>query len=298
MPVADLVKTTANLIKQDSICEAQPFLKWAGGKSQLLNHLIEHVPVDFNKYIEPFLGGGALFFELNPDSAVISDANEELINTYQVVKTEVENLIDRLSNFDYSEDHYYAVRALDISRLNSVERAARFIFLNKTCFNGLYRVNKKGQFNVPFGKAKNPNFCPENKLRVCSLALQNTVIECGDYKDILTKYAEEKDFIYVDPPYHPVSIYSDFKRYTKDYFYPEDQIALRDMLMTLKERGCYILASNSYCDFICELYKGFAIKKVEARRYINCIGSKRGSVNEVIIVGNVPLTPSKRLASL
>ena len=284
MLTADLVKPITTFTNQSSSCKAQPFLKWAGGKTQLLNNLSEHIPCSFNKYIEPFLGGGALFFELNPNTAVISDANEELINTYQIVKSDVENLIDRLNKFDYSEDFYYSVRALDVSNLSLLERAARFIFLNKTCFNGLYRVNKKGQFNVPFGKAKNPNFCPENKLRACSRALQNTIVECGDYKDILAKYAEANDFIYVDPPYHPVSTYSDFKRYTKDFFYPEDQIALRDTLLALKENGCYILASNSYCDFICELYKDFSIKKVEARRYINCIGSKRGSINELIIL--------------
>lgn len=263
---------------------ASPFLKWVGGKSQLLNDLVKYIPGNYNKYIEPFVGGGALFFNLAPNTAIINDSNEELMNAYKVVRDDVEGLIDLLQTYDYEKDFYYMIRAQSPVALSEIERAARLIYLNKTCFNGLYRVNQKNEFNVPMGRYSNPTICNEEKLIAASKALQNTTIECGDYKKVLTKYASKGDLIYIDPPYHPISSYSDFKRYTKESFYQEDQIILRDFIYELKEKGCFVIASNSHCDFILDLYKDFDIKVVNAKRQINKIAERRNSVNEVIIL--------------
>lgn len=263
---------------------ASPFLKWVGGKSQLLSELTKYVPLKFNSYIEPFVGGGALFFHLSPEVAIINDSNEELINAYRVVRDDVEELIEILSTYDYDEDFYYELRANSPLKLSKIERAARLLYLNKTCFNGLYRVNKKNEFNVPFGSYSNPTICNSEKLLAANKVLQNTIIECGDYKSTLNKYAKRGDLIYIDPPYHPVGEYSDFKRYTKEFFYEQDQIELRDLILKLKKKGCFVIASNSYCDFILDLYKDFDIKVVSAKRYINKIAERRNNINEVIIL--------------
>ncbi len=262
----------------------KPFLKWVGGKTQLLGELKKYVPKNFNRYIEPFVGGGALLFDLAPQKAIINDANEELINTYAVLRDSVDELIDELSGYVYEKDFYYEMRTKDPSELSKIERAARTIYLNKTCFNGIYRVNKKGQFNVPMGRYANPTICDEERLRAAHLALQDVIIECDNYMNVLLKHAKEGDFIYIDPPYHPVGKYSDFKRYTKDFFYKEDQAALRKEILELKDRGCFVMASNSYCDFILDLYKDFDINVVHAKRYINKNASGRGAVKEVIIL--------------
>lgn len=262
----------------------KPFLKWVGGKTQLLDELKKYVPQDFNRYIEPFVGGGALLFDLAPKKAIINDANEELMNTYTVVRDFVDELIEELSQYIYEKDFYYEMRAKDPQKLSKIERAARTIYLNKTCFNGIYRVNKKNEFNVPIGRYSNPTICDVDRLRAAHLALQDVIVECDDYMKVLLKHADKGDFIYIDPPYHPVGKHSDFKRYTKDFFYKEDQIALRKEIMELKSRGCFVMASNSYCDFILDLYKDFDIKVVHARRYVNKIASRRGNVKEVIIL--------------
>lgn len=263
---------------------ASPFLKWVGGKSQLLNELQKYIPQSYNKYIEPFVGGGALFFNLSPETAIINDSNEELINAYKVVRDDVGSLIELLRTYDYEKDFYYQMRAKSPQGLSKIERAARLIYLNKTCFNGLYRVNKKNEFNVPMGRYSNPTICDEDKLIAASKALQNTVIECADYKEVLTEYASRGDLVYIDPPYHPISNYSDFKRYTKEFFYQEDQVILRDFIRELKAKGCFVIASNSHCDFILDLYKDFDIKVVSAKRYINKIAERRNNINEVIIL--------------
>ena len=197
----------------------KPFLKWAGGKTQLLTELHKYVPNNFNKYIEPFIGGGAMFFSLNPHESIIADLNEELVITYRQVKDAVESVIERLETFEHSEDFYYKIRSLDPNELEHNYRAARLIYLNKTCFNGLYRVNKKGQFNVPYGKGKG-SFLNTEVLRNASEFLVETTIIQGDYLDVLTEFAIEGDFIFLDPPYYPVGKYSDFKRYTKEFFLP------------------------------------------------------------------------------
>lgn len=262
----------------------KPFLKWVGGKTQLLDELKKYIPKNFNKYIEPFVGGGALLFDLAPQKAIINDANEELINAYIVLRDDVDGLINELSTYVYCKEFYYEMRAKNPKNLSEIERAARMIYLNKTCFNGLYRVNKKGEFNVPIGRYTNPMICDEEKLRNAHLALQNVTIECTDFIKVLLQYAKKGDLIYIDPPYHPVGKHSDFKRYTKDFFYKEDQVALKELIIELKKRGCFVIASNSHCEFILDLYKDFDIKVVNAKRYINKIAERRNNINEVIIL--------------
>lgn len=199
----------------------KPFLKWAGGKTQLLTELSEFIPFDFNKYIEPFLGGGALYFFLNPRKAVIADLNEELIITYQAIQNNVNEVVEKLKEYKHEESFYYKIRALKPQNLSLSERAARLIFLNKTCFNGLYRVNKKGEFNVPYGKG-NGEFLNEESLRNANEFLQGTEIIYSDYLGLLKNHAKEGDFVFLDPPYYPVGKHANFKRYTKEFLYHED----------------------------------------------------------------------------
>jgi DNA adenine methylase len=181
----------------------KPFLKWAGGKTQLLPELRKHVPVQFNRYIEPMVGAGAMFFDLKPKDAILSDSNEELVNAYIIVRDQVNKLIDGLQHFVNEEKFYYQVREQKPSELSEIQRAARMIYLNKTCFNGLYRVNKAGQFNVPFGHRKNPKICDADNLHAASKALAGVKIFLGDYLKMLGKYAKPGDFVFLDPPYHP-----------------------------------------------------------------------------------------------
>ncbi|HLZ80596.1 MAG TPA: DNA adenine methylase [Ktedonobacteraceae bacterium] len=261
---------------------ASPFLKWVGGKTQLLPALLNYVPAHYNTYIEPFVGGGALFFALQPAKAVLADSNPELINCYRVVRDRVEDLITILSTYTYLEEFYYSLRA-EVPQ-DAILRAARFIYLNRTCYNGLYRVNKQGQFNVPFGRYTNPVICDAERLRAASFALRNTELLCANYQETLDTFAKPGDLIYIDPPYHPVSKYSDFKRYTAEFFYKEDQYLLAHSIKKLAQQGCTVLASNSYCDFILEIYQGCEIIEVTARRNINKDPHKRGEVKEVLIV--------------
>ncbi len=261
---------------------AAPFLKWVGGKTQLLPPLLSYTPDQFNTYIEPFVGGGALFFALQPEKAVLADSNPELINCYTIVRDRVEDLILILAEYPYSEAFYYALRA-EMPQ-DVVLRAARMIYLNRACYNGLYRVNKQGQFNVPFGRYTNPVICDAERLRVASYALRNAELLCANYQETLQLHAQPDDFIYIDPPYHPVSQYSDFKRYTAEFFYAEDQRQLALTAKELAKNGCSVLVSNSYCDFILNIYEGCNIVEVSARRNINKDPDKRGEVKEVLIV--------------
>lgn len=247
----------------------KPFLKWAGGKTQLLQELRKNIPSQYGKYIEPFAGGGALFFHLAPKNAVISDSNEELINAYRVVKQYVNALIKELGKFKNEEAYYYDVRAKDVAELSRVERAARLIYLNKTCYNGLYRVNKKGLFNVPFGKRVNPTICDESSLREASRILKGVEIQHGDYLKVLQRTARAEDFIFLDPPYVPVGEYSDFKRYTKNFFYEEDHLKLKDEIDRLVDLGCYVLITNSDADLILNLYKDYDYRVVNTKRLIS-----------------------------
>lgn len=265
---------------------ARPLLKWAGGKTQLLPHLLHRVPNSFGRYIEPFLGGGALFFSMQPRLSFLSDCNQELINCFQVAQSEVEALIEELKQYRYEKEMYYAVRELDrradFGKLSRIQRAARLIYLNKTCFNGLYRVNSKGQFNVPFGSYTDPTILDAENLRACSAALKGAVIQSGNFEQVL-EIAQQGDFVYFDPPYAPVSDTADFTSYSKEGFDDSAQELLLLVCLQLNQRGVKWMVSNSNVPLIRELYRGFTIEPVGASRAINSKGSKRGAVVELII---------------
>jgi len=250
--------------------EALPFLKWAGGKTQLIPFLERYIPQNYSRYIEPFLGGGALFFNLLPKNSILSDSNWELINAYIAVRDNLDLLLKELLKFENTEEKYYQVREKNPLEMNEVEAAARMIYLNKTCFNGLYRVNKQGRFNVPYGKRENTKFIDIETLTKASKALQGTLILQGDYLEILSMYAQKNDFIFLDPPYYPAGGFSDFKRYTKEFFYENDHIELRNKVLELVDRGCYVVLTNSNTEFVRDLYKGLSFEIVETRRNISC----------------------------
>jgi DNA adenine methylase len=271
-----------------------PFVKWAGGKAQLLNILDTFIPYNFNNYYEPFLGGGSFFYYLikkaknHSFGSFLSDTNCELINAYTVIKDNIDDLISSLSNhqkkyYENSKQYFYILRSSIFE--NNVERASRFIALNKTCFNGLYRVNRKGLFNVPMGRFnKLPLICNEDNLKNINLLLKqvNPVIECKDYKDALSN-AKENDFIYLDPPYKPVSETAYFTKYTNNGFGDKDQVDLSKIVKDLDYKKCKILLSNSNTEFIRKLYSDFNIKEVKVIRAINSKGSKRIGHTELII---------------
>ncbi|MBD2122134.1 DNA adenine methylase [Trichocoleus sp. FACHB-262] len=260
----------------------RPFLKWAGGKSQLISQYQPYFPQEFVTYYEPFLGGGAVFFHLLPKQAILTDINPELVNVYCCVRDQVEPLILRLQEHQkqHSHDYYYQVRAENPT--TNLERAARLIYLNKTCFNGLYRENSKGNFNVPIGRYKNPGICNAELLRSVSLALRSTVIVIKPFEAILD-CANREDFVYFDPPYYPVSSTSNFTAYSRYAFNQEHQIRLRDVFVKLASRGVKVMLSNSDCEFIRELYAGFNIHAIAAARSINSKASKRGKITEVLV---------------
>ncbi|NCC19443.1 DNA adenine methylase [Candidatus Saccharibacteria bacterium] len=270
----------------------KPFVKWVGGKRQLLRQFRElglYPPEDFNPttntYYEPFVGGGAVFFDLLPKSAELSDLNKELVTTYNVIKENVDELIESLQKHIYDKEYYLEVRAKKIEDLSDIEVASRFIFLNRTGFNGLYRVNKSGQFNVPFGRYNNPVICDEDNLRRVSDALQDVTIAHHDYKDVL-KTAKSGDFIYLDPPYYPINATSSFTSYTAEGFLEKEQTELRDTFAKLHEKGCFVMLSNSDTPFINELYSGLdgvTVNKITAGRSINSKGSGRGKITEVLV---------------
>ncbi|MBD2021526.1 DNA adenine methylase [Leptolyngbya sp. FACHB-36] len=260
----------------------RPFLKWAGGKGQLLQQYIPFFPKQFSTYYEPFLGGGAVFFHLLPRQAFLMDINPELVNVFCCVRDCVEDLIEQLREHRdrHSPDYYYTVRAT--SHGTSVERAARLIYLNKTCFNGLYRENTKGQFNVPIGRYKNPAICDAALLGAVSVALRSARIEQCRF-DTVMDYATEQDFVYFDPPYHPISATSKFTAYNRDSFTQADQLRLRDVVVALAERGVKVMLSNSDCPFVRDLYQGFTIHTIVAARSINSNAAKRGKITEVLV---------------
>ena len=271
-------------IKKAILVQAKPILKWAGGKTQMLGDLIPKVPTSYGRYIEPFFGGGAMFFALQPENAVVADSNPELINMYRQVADHVDDVINYLKEYENTSEMFYAVRSLEWTSLPKAEAAARTIFLNKTCFNGLYRVNKQGRFNVPFGKYKNPKICDEDGLRAASEGLKKAEILCGDYLLVLEHYAQPGDFVFLDPPYLPTSEYSDFKRYTKEQFYEEDHVELAKMIMTLHERGCHVILTNSNHPLVHELYAPFTIDVIQTKRYISCNGSTRKGEDVIVTI--------------
>ena len=262
----------------------KPILKWAGGKTQMLDSLLPKVPTSYGRYIEPFIGGGAMFFALQPEQSIIADSNPELINMYRQVASNVDDVIAQLLKYENTPVVFYAVRKQEWSDLSPVEAAARTIFLNKTCFNGLYRVNKQGQFNVPFGNYKNPKICDETTLRAASKVLQKAEILCGDYILVLDHYAKPGDFIFLDPPYLPISENSDFKRYTKEQFYEGNHIELADMVKRLHERGCHIVLTNSNHPLVYELYSPFDIEVIQTKRHISCNGSTRKGEDVIVTI--------------
>ena len=269
--------------KAESV-QARPILKWAGGKTQMLGDLLPKVPTSYGRYIEPFFGGGAMFFALQPESAIIADSNPELINMYQEVANHADNVIQYLKQYENTSEMFYAVRSQEWTTLPKAEAAARTIFLNRTCYNGLYRVNKHGQFNVPYGKYKNPKICDEAGLRAASEALKKADILCGDYLLVLEHHAQPGDFVFLDPPYLPVSEYADFKRYTKEQFYEEDHVELSKVIMALHERGCHVILTNSNHPLVHELYAPFNIDVIQTKRHISCNGSTRKGEDVIVTI--------------
>lgn len=263
---------------------AKPVLKWAGGKTQMLPVLSEKIPMSFEKYIEPFFGGGALFFNLQPKRAVVADSNPELVNLYRALRNAADEVIDALARFRNEEDLYYEVRAQDWQAMTSVDAAARTIYLNRTCFNGLYRVNRAGVFNTPFGHYKSPRIVNEEALRSAGRALQNADIRLGDYAEILIDAAQPGDLVFLDPPYVPLDGFADFKRYTKEQFHIADHVKLADTFRQLDVLGCNLILTNSNHPLTHELYRDFRIEIIPTRRNINSNGKKR--TGEDIIVTN------------
>ncbi len=271
--------------------EAAPFLKWAGGKTQLLGRVLPQLPEKIKTYYEPFIGGGAVFFALANQKrfkrAVIGDQNPALVEAYQTVRDEPQALIELLeehAHYAKDQEYFYSVRAVDIESLSVVERVARLMFLNKTCFNGLYRVNRKGQFNVPFGRYAKPRVLDEGRIMACSKALQGVKIVQGDFA-ALAKKAKERDAIYFDPPYVPISKTSSFMSYDKHPFGPTEHQRLVDAYKACWERGATAVLSNSDCPETRKLYSGLDVQIVSASRSINSAAGKRGKINELLVVG-------------
>lgn len=263
---------------------ATPFVKWAGGKRGIMKTLIARLPDSFETYWEPFAGGAALFFKLADSgkitNAYLSDNNFDLIIAYNVIKHNPKPLIRQLRKHAvrHNRSYYYEIRAQHTLQ-NPIEIAARFIYLNKTCFNGLHRVNTRGEFNVPIGNNTNPDIVAENNLMACKNVLAMAIIEHREFDTIEPR---NKDFVYFDPPYHPTPN-SSFTKYTKQDFTEKDQVRLRDFIVDLSKQGIKIMLSNSNVPFIHELYKDFQILMIQAPRVINCKPSQRNAVNELLI---------------
>lgn len=274
------------------MCKEIPkFVKWAGGKGQLLEQFKPLFPKKFNKYFEPFVGSGAVFFYIVQNfkfkKIIISDINKELINAYEIIKSDVERLIVELKQHkEYhlveGKKYYLIIRATNPNDLPALERAARFIYLNKTCFNGLYRVNSKGKFNVPMGAYKNPDIVQEDRLRLVSELLKDVIIKVISFEKIIN-LAKKEDFIYFDPPYYPLKKGKSFTTYTKDIFLEKEQKKLAEVFKKLDKKGCFVMLSNSDTKFIKDLYSDYNIHLVQATRMINCNGDKRGKINEIVV---------------
>jgi DNA adenine methylase len=266
----------------------EPILKWVGGKRQLLTEIEKYIP-KHNTYHEPFVGGGAVLFHIQPNKSIINDVNSELINLYKVVKHDVESLIIDLKKHSNDEDYFYQIREVDrykniYSEFTNVERASRILYLNKTCYNGLFRVNRAGEFNAPFGNYKSPNIINENTLRAVSNYFNKADIEFKncDFEKAL-KTVKKGDFVYLDPPYDPVSVSSNFTGYNKGGFDKEKQTRLKSACDNLNNKGVKFLLSNSATSFIKNLYKDYKIEVVQAKRAINSKTDKRGEVDEILV---------------
>jgi len=262
----------------------RPFVKWAGGKRRLLEQYSTFFPpmTRYRRYFEPFLGGGAVFFHLQPKNAVLGDLNAELINCYKMVKEQPEELIALLKKYRSTEKHFYQTREINPSKLPPLERASRFIYLNKTCYNGLYRVNSNGMFNVPFGRYQHPSICDAAAIRAASLALKSAQLKISSFEKTAAT-ARRGDFIYFDPPYVPLSRTASFTNYTSDDFDEAAQIKLARLVRELDSLGCLVMVSNSDTEFVRELYSGFVIETARCNRAINSFAAGRGSITELVI---------------
>lgn len=266
--------------------QAKPFLKWAGGKTRLAKEILQRLPSSIDTYYEPFVGSGAVFFALASEGrfrrAVLSDRNSELIDVYRALKRDVEQLIFELGKYTYDKDFYYEVRKRQPKELELFERAARTIYLNKTGFNGLYRVNRSGQFNVPFGRYQNPNFCDEPRLRAASAALKKAKLIVRDFESAC-KPAREGDAVYFDPPYVPLSSTSNFTAYHQDAFGEPEHQRLAKLFGTLAENGVAAVLSNSDTPLTRQLYKRWKPDSLSVLRMINSVTTRRGGVSEILV---------------
>lgn len=276
-----------------SIIEGRPFLKWVGGKGKLVSELIKSAPAEFGTYFEPFLGGGALFFALKPKKAVLNDLNDHLMTTFEVVKNGPQDLIQSLMEIEtayYAYGDNEARKAMFLRmrgefnepRLDALRRASLMIFLNKTCFNGMYRENSGGKFNVPFGKYLHPTICDTSNLEKTSVLLRDVRLISKSFERAIDK-AKKGDFVYFDPPYMPISKTSSFTSYYETNFALNEQIGLRNVFVKLAKRGVFVMASNSYCTAVAALYSDFNLRTVMAGRSINSRGDRRGKIREYII---------------
>ena len=275
--------------KMAFVKQAKPVVKWVGGKRQLLREIVPLLPDRDTPYCEPFLGGGAVLFELQPTTAIINDINADLMGVYEVIRDDVESLIEILSEYKNTKEFFYTVRDLDrnknvFSKLSKVEKAARTLYLNKTCFNGLFRVNSSGEFNSPYGYYKNPNIVNETVLRAVNefFSDSNISFHNEDFSAILERITKDT-FVYLDPPYDPVSGTSNFTGYNRRGFDREEQKRLKEYCDKLTQKGIRFLLSNSATDFIKELYRDYDITIVQAKRSVNSNGKKRGAIEEVLI---------------
>ena len=264
----------------------KPFLKWAGGKAQLLHELAKLCPNNIRKYYEPFLGGGALFFFLGPKNYLLSDNNPELINLYKCVANHPREIVRKLETMKNEESYFYNIRNKSFFELDKIYAAARTIYLNRTCFNGLYRVNKKGHFNVPYGKYKNPNIVQKEKILIASKLLSSRKIKLMDFREIEKMKFSKDDFIFFDPPYVPAEGYADFKRYTRKQFTYDDHLELAEIFTKLATNKLRLILTNSDTHFVRKLYKRHKIITVESKRLINIKSDKRKS-RDVIIYANI-----------
>ena len=251
---------------------------------QLIAQLLPHVPERFGTYIEPFVGGGALFFALQPERAILSDSNPELVNLYRQIASDVDAVIERLKRYRNTRDDYYDVRAQVWQELDPSEAAARMIYLNRTCFNGLYRVNRKGEFNVPYGRYPNPRICDEKNLRAASEVLKRADILCGDFAEILSDHVQAGDFVFLDPPYVPVGKWGDFKRYTKEQFYEADHRRLAEATTRLRERGAWSVLTNSNHPLVRELYGDCSLQVIKTKRNISSDASTRSGEDVIVVM--------------
>lgn len=306
MNFADQTEAKVFFEKNRSLINAKPFIKWVGGKRQLISQIEKFFPSEFNNYHEAFLWGGAVFFNLQKKQSFLSDVNEELINTYQIIQKQAKELIAFLESFStqsfrshyginkkvapYSKEFYECIRSWDRQEnwkkyFSQLERAGRFLYLNRTCFNGLYRVNSQGQFNVPMGSYKNPDFIQKENILNASKLLKKTkaIIKLQGFEKVLEN-ADFWDFVYFDPPYDTLTQTANFTSYNESGFGRDMQVKLRDVFVELDKMWCKVMMSNHNTDFIREIYKGFRFEIVRARRNVNSKGSGRGEVEEIVVM--------------